>query len=403
MYLFRITLILFIISNVNAFAQLPKTYKIKEVPVYELNTSNTSQVTLYMDYASHSIRNTEDWKAVDTTNTFISKIDLVFTKYPISKTDWITHYDSLQRDRIDALARMDGRVRGKDIIWTFILQTDCKTEIEAKKLFHGAVLTYQKRPPIKVQEVVKIAPPKKLPKRMDEELEVYTIEQLISGRVPFTDSVVLKVFERNPQWEDMLVINDWTGSMYEYGSQVVKWHKDNIDKKRIKNLVFFNDGDGKKQKPIGKTGGIYFIKPDNIKEVIDVMNKVQKNGDGREIEENDVEAIIKGIKKTKHFKDLILIADSRSPVRDLEILNKVTVPVHVVLCGYRPGQAIVQDFFQIAYKTGGTIHTIDEDVTDLKEVKEREKIKISNVEYTLKNGRFLKTRKAVSVLEGSNN
>jgi hypothetical protein len=197
------------------------------------------------------------------------------------------------------------------------------------------------------------------------------IRGIINGDYPLPsqDSVVLKVFARRPEWRGLMVVTDWTGSMYQYGAQVLKWHKENIEKGTIKYLVLFNDGDDFEKnyssfgqtKKMGETGGVYFCEPTDLEEVIKMMEMVMLKGDGGEIPENDIEAILKGIERYKgNYSSIVLIADNASEVRDINLLYKVKQPVHVIICG--DASNVHPDYVAIAWKTGGSIMTINYEV-----------------------------------------
>jgi hypothetical protein len=197
------------------------------------------------------------------------------------------------------------------------------------------------------------------------------IRGIINGDYPLPpqDSVVLKTFARHPEWKGLMVITDWTGSMYQYGAQVLKWHKQNIEKGTIKHLVLFNDGDDFEKnysnfgqtKKMGETGGIYFCDPTDLEEVMQMMEMVMLRGDGGEIPENDIEAILKGIERYKGtYSSIVLIADNASEVRDINLLYKLKQPVHIIICGDVAN--IHPDYVAIAWKTGGSIMTIDYEV-----------------------------------------
>jgi hypothetical protein len=53
--------------------------------------------------------------------------------------------------------------------------------------------------------------------------------------------------------------------------------------------------------------------------------------------ENNIEAILHGIKQNHRIKSVILIADNNATPRDLELLNKVRGPTRVILCGSSNG------------------------------------------------------------------
>ena len=327
---------------------LHKRIKFKEVeiPFYAF-AEYTPQVALYMDYAKFEVHNTEAWKAV-ADKSIPYEIDLVFTKYPEDIRDWRTNYYQLLEDRIRTLYQIDSVFRSPAIRWNMVLQTQCKNEDEAKRYFHGFVVKYRPR---EVKYLTEINSPEEL-------------AELITGSAATRDSTVIRVLDRNPEWDKMLVVIDWTGSMYKYGIQLVLWHKQNLltNPNRVSHFVFFNDGNNKKtyQKRIGKTGGVYRSRSYDMEEIVATMQMVMKKGDGGDTPENDLEAVLTGIQYLDGYEEVILIADNKSAVRDIELLEKIDKPVRIILCDVRQGY-IHPDYIKIAAKTGGSIHTIGQD------------------------------------------
>lgn len=92
-----------------------------------------------------------------------------------------------------------------------------------------------------------------------------------------SDSTVIKTLDRNKDWKNMLVICDFTGSMSPYTSQLLVWHKLNLQtgSNGIKYFTFFNDGDSKRDgaKKIGATGGIYSVESGNFDDVVNLALK----------------------------------------------------------------------------------------------------------------------------------
>lgn len=317
-----------------------------ELPFYTF-AEFTPQVALRMEYAKFEVLNNEDWLKKSRKNEAY-EIDLVFTKYPKEITRWRTNYRQLLMDRLESLFLLDSTLRESHIKWNLILQTQCDTEDKAKEYFHGFVIKYRPR---RIPVIERVTDAKQL-------------RALISGRVTTKDSTVFKVMERNEQWDNMLVVMDWTGSMYKYGAQLVIWHKLNaaINQERVKHFVFFNDGNNKKtwQKRMGKTGGVYRSKTGDMEEIVETMEYVMKKGNGGDPEENDLEALLTGMQYLDDFDDVILIADNKSEVRDLELLREINKPVRVILCDYRG--KIHPDYKKIAEETGGSIHTLEKDL-----------------------------------------
>jgi Leucine-rich repeat (LRR) protein len=192
------------------------------------------------------------------------------------------------------------------------------------------------------------------------------IEQFIE-HFPKVEPIVSRVLDRHPEWLNKIVVNDWTGSMYSYGSQVLTWHLMNIDSSNINTITLFNDGNNKstKQKVIGRTGGIYTEPADNAEELIDLFSVVMSNGGGGDGPENDIEAILKAIEKQPLESEIVLIADNRACVRDIELAHLIQRPVRIILCGYDPEEGVNAHYIYLAKLTGGGIYTIEEDIEDV--------------------------------------
>ncbi len=206
-----------------------------------------------------------------------------------------------------------------------------------------------------------------------------------------THNVVHKVIQRNHnKWNKELIVMDLTGSMYPYAQQVSTWLQLHFSKDSTQQyFVFFNDGDRKQDavKKVGITGGAYFTAAKKVEDIIKTMNLTIKNGEGGDAQENVIESILYGLKKVKDIQHIILIADNWAPVRDINLLPKIKVPVHVILCGVSSSMKINADYLNIAYKTKGSIHTIEEDIDFLIQSATTEFFINGNL-YKLKNGKF---------------
>ena len=175
-------------------------------------------------------------------------------------------------------------------------------------------------------------------------------------------STISVIFDKHPEWKKSLVVADWTGSMYKYGAQVLLWHIDNFESSGVNYFTLFNDGNHKLIKKIGKTGGIYHEKADNIERLVGLYNLVQMRGGGGDGPENDIEAILDGMTQYPNHDEIILIADNNACVRDIELANLIGKPVRIVLCGYDSKIGINPDYLMLASSTKGSIHTIESDI-----------------------------------------
>ncbi|PLX06844.1 MAG: hypothetical protein C0596_14190 [Marinilabiliales bacterium] len=194
-------------------------------------------------------------------------------------------------------------------------------------------------------------------------------------KVNYKNSAVYIAFSLHPEWDNVLLVADWTGSMYSYVGQIIRWHKLNIDKELVRNIVLFNDGDdaiSSKPKRIGGTGGIYYANPNDIEGLLEQIEIAVDNGDGGDAEENDIEAILAGLNKFQEAQDIVLVADS-SPVRDIKLMYNIEQPVNIIICD----TGNIQDYIRLAYYTGGTITSAYDDI----DFSDRQSINPANIVF----------------------
>ena len=350
-------------------------YTTRLVPVYTFHQSSAAQTVLEMDYASSTIKYPRMWTN-DVRGKEIYEVDIVFTNYPSNKADWLTNYDTLLNQRVQSVKGLIPELKGKtDVRWNLVLQTDCPTEEAAKERFHGAVVKYRIVLTNKIRQTIK------------------KVRDIVNGQVPFADSVVFRTFDRNKDWQNMLVVNDWTGSMYPYGAQAVLWHRIHLrSNPRIRHFAFFNDGDllPDELKVVGQTGGIYLTPADSLVQIARTMKQVMISGYGGDDPENDLEAVWEAMQQVESYGQVVLIADNKSGVRDMDLLDtRDFPPIRVVLCGADSGRAIHPDYLEIAQRTEGSIHTIEEDIEALSSsTQEGSTQQIMGMLYWLKNGKW---------------
>lgn len=201
--------------------------------------------------------------------------------------------------------------------------------------------------------------------------------------------IVADVFERNESWKNALVVMDVTGSMSPYIGETMSWLRETQKSGQIAAFTFFNDGDNKADgtKVMGRVGGVYSIKNNNFNEVYEVMKETMRKGGGGDAPENNIEATIKGLKEFNEVDEIVMVADNWATPRDLKLVEELNRPVHIIVCGSRGGVNIA--YLQLAFKTGGSVHTIEEDL-ELMDVKPNETFKLGNYYYTLIGGKIVK-------------
>ncbi len=206
-----------------------------------------------------------------------------------------------------------------------------------------------------------------------------------------TPDVVLRAFERNKHWENCLIATDVTGSMYPYLAQFKVWHAKNLEyNKGNHDFVFFNDGNNKPDhtKITGAVGGNYYIKTSSKAELFKTMNTSMTSGGGGDAPENNIEAVIEGLKMNNKVKAVIMIADNNATPRDLELLHQVNVPIRLIVCGAYNG--INTAYLEMVRKNKGSIHTMEDDLLNLFQLKENETFTLDGINYIIENGRIRK-------------
>lgn len=368
-------------------------------------TEGETWAQLEMAYASAVIRNPQTWLEVPKSRK-IHRIDLVFTKYPVLREKWITPYDSLLRWRLAAIQQLLPEAFSPDVAWRLVLQTDGRTAKDAQHMFHGVYIYYSTpeepgilvtttdttmAPPMPAVAVspkpVKPSPPQVPDYRF---MDFRDVRRLLDGDIPFRDTLIFEILHRNLHWKDILLVNDWTASMYIYGTQALYWHKHHLKEKNIGYFVFFNDGNRKpnRLKKPGQTGGVYGIDAEDIESIARLMQKVIARGDGGDRQENDVEAILYGLKKYKKQRHVVLLADNKSELRDAILIGQINRPVHIIPCGVVYGVAVHNDYLKMAWATKGSLHTRHQDIY-LKDFTESDQFELEGVWYAIKNNQLV--------------
>lgn len=304
----------------------------------------------------------------------IIQIDIVYSDFPKGQD-----FTALTKNRILSILKLRSDVIIDDnITWTLNRQMACENESEAKELFHGVVIYYfyeSKR----FSELSEGAKYRTLPTTDSVQLTDKDLRRFIN------DPVIIKTMERN-QWKNPIFVVDVTCSMFPYMEQIVYWFLLKMNKKEKLNIVFFNDGDGKEtiEKKIGSTGGIYHISTENYKDFRETIFKATKYGCNEDRPENDVEALISAQEQYPQASEIILIADNTSGMRDFSLIPEVNKKVHVILCGVRKNVNI--QYLKLARETGGSVHTLNEDLYHLIKKSEGDEFTIMGRKYIIEDG-----------------
>ena len=202
------------------------------------------------------------------------------------------------------------------------------------------------------------------------------------------DSSVIRTLERIT-FKNSLVVADVTGSMSPWMLQLLEYLSDHEKKKEIRYFSCFNDGNNlpDDQKKLGATGGVYTERFTSTLEAAELISMAMQRGRGGDLAENVCEAMITAAAQSPGFDNIVLIADRWAPVRDIELVDRIPAPVHIVACGNRLG--IHPDYVTIAVKTKGSIHFMDEDIVDFSTLLQGKEMMIKHRIYYWANGRVM--------------
>jgi hypothetical protein len=387
------------------------------IPEVDLTSLKKNQLHIAMPFAKKMVLNPKQKKQLK--ERVVIKLELVYTQY---RTVESFNQKSLNNNRLKELNKLVPSLF-KNRFWAFGLtsQTNGNSRAECHKMFHGFIVTFRPNSSkemlnaeadylnalviamLKNDSIENDTTPKKYNIKTHYDQQVGYIHDTIwyndTIKPPsppdffylqslFKDTSVLGAFGRNPSWKNFIVATDVTGSMSPYSAQVFVWLKKQAENKTAKYFVFFNDGDEKpsnKKKPL-ETKGIYITKNKNLEMVTNTAAKCMRSGSGGgEGLENDIEAIIDGLKHYPEADEVILIADNMESMRDYKYIDKIKKPVRIIICG--SSKRINVQYLDIARQTKGSVHTSDSDITSLN-YKEGEYFFIDEREYLYQKGKF---------------
>ncbi len=438
---FRILFWVFALKSTQLHAQIPieQLLKLKGYPVSVHPTEKDSNIIYFpMSFGSAEFA-PQVFKTTLPKASDVYAIHLVYTRYRQVDT---FNQPKLNEARFKNLQIIFPEAFfEKSIIWRVFEQTKPKTQKEAENYYHGFVIYLKPKTDkaaVKVEvdrmdKVIKsyrdtnvFVPEKiiwKVKKRREEtgyyiprnknqkragkrytsagiffrEKEYRMVKDSIPGkRIPahrenvglfdtfgFRNTYEYKLLTTKEWPGKIAVVADVTASMTPYNTQVMLWLK--FAKKPLENgkFIFFNDGNNAPDalKTIGNTGGLHIVESNNFDTVYQTMRRAIVAGQGGDIPENNIEALLAAQKKWTDIDSFLMIADNRAPVKDLINLKNVKKPVNIILCGWVDYMAINDSYIQIAAKTKGKIYTSAGVFEDFSQLKLNTSIEFNGEEY----------------------
>jgi hypothetical protein len=232
-----------------------------------------------------------------------------------------------------------------------------------------------------------------LPPEKKETKKAEEIIPAIISKPRLSDSTIEKSLGRN-SYKKVLLIMDVTMSMAPFSAATLSWLSDSANQLNIKYVTCFNDGNDMRDelKKTGITGGIYGEVYKNPLRISKLIETTMDKGSGGDTPENVCEAIINSIEQCGDCNDVVLIADNWAGARDIELVNKISKPVNIIICGGTTG--VHPDYVTIASTTNGSLHFDNEDVKDLPLLKQGKTIIIRGIAFKLnEQGRAIAVRR----------
>jgi len=204
---------------------------------------------------------------------------------------------------------------------------------------------------------------------------------------------------RNRITSNTLIVTDMTGSMYPYYEQLLIWHALKLNGKERIPFIFFNDGDAKstESKRIGETGGIYSVLSNKSTQVYKTMKECMKKGGGGDLPENNLEAVISGLKKYKSIDKVILICDNWAYPRDANLSSLIGVPVEFVMCGADFGLS-TQYLNLVSKMNGASINTMEKSIAEMDTLSPGDSFVIGEERFTRQKDNGFVSEKMIPVL-----
>lgn len=363
----------------------------KEVLVYIKNPREKS-IIVKNDYASAVLNPPIVWP-LKLKQYYVKEIRVIFTKYPLDKSFWNTNYYELLARRLRAVFIIDPQLNDESINYTLVLQTQCTSEEEAKKMLHGIEIVYEAGvKPTQEEEATEMVYADTLETNNSDSLnQIRDREKAYKfyKKAKTENTLVIDGLHKISQKDSLLIVIDCTGSMAPYYSQVSLWASENFSPSHY--YVMFNDA-GSRLLPLGKTGGYEDGRVKSVLELIKLLKKASgPKGANKEQAENVVEGILAGVKAFPDNNGIILIADNLACVRDYKLLGGVDKPINIIPCG---GTIINPLFLNMACYTGGSVFWNNEFISNWAELCTGDYFRIGDFHY-----RYLRSKQQFEAVD----
>jgi hypothetical protein len=98
---------------------------------------------------------------------------------------------------------------------------------------------------------------------------------------------------------------------------------------------------------------------------------------------------MKAMQLASEYDEIVMVADSYAAINDMELIQHLTKPVRIVLCGIEDHLFVEPDYLVLAWKSKGSIHSIEKDIDSIAKMMDGKIITLFGKDYRLLNGRFI--------------
>jgi hypothetical protein len=177
---------------------------------------------------------------------------------------------------------------------------------------------------------------------------------------------LLEIFtEHRKDWENSLLIVDWTGSMQIHKPEILELLKSLYLKGTIRHIVLYNDNEDPGVPSLQDTEGFFYIDSvESFSQVEKLMAESESDyWGGDHLEESDYSALIRATSGKSppwrsDYKQIIMLIDNNAPPRDTARFGLIDINKKIVVIAYDANDPCDVDinYHHLVRKFGGLLY-----------------------------------------------
>lgn len=176
---------------------------------------------------------------------------------------------------------------------------------------------------------------------------------------------LLTIFRENAaNWQNSLLIVDWTGSMQVHQADINALLQDLYLKGTIRHIVLSNDKDDPGSPHTQDDIGFFSIDSvESFEQLKDLMSKSERDyGGGENLQESDYSALIRATSEKSSswesdYNQIIMLVDNNAPPRDPELFDFIDIKKKIFVIAYDSHTPcdVYPDYHRLVKKFGGLL------------------------------------------------